>query len=128
MKNFYIKNREIAFFIICGALSAGIYFAVVAILYEVLKLSINYSYTIAYCTSSYFNFIFNRKFTFKKSKNIEKQFIKYIVMLVFSYVIGLFIIEILSNKLKISIYISSILSIAFTSSLRFLASKFVVYR
>ncbi len=123
----YDNYREIIFFIICGALSAGIYFVVLGIFFEVIKFNIVYSYSIAFCASSYFNFIFNRKFTFKKNKNLKKQFIKYLVMLACSYLIGLVTIELLSNYLQISIYISSLISIVFTATFRFLVSKFIVY-
>lgn len=124
----YIKNWELINFIICGAVSAAIYFAMLALLVEALKFDGLISYSISYCISSTFNFFYNKKVTFKSKNGAFLELIKYLIMLGISYVLGLYIIKVVTISLGISIYISSLVSIGLTTVFRFIASKKVVYK
>jgi len=123
-----IKKQELINFIICGLLSAAIYFTVLALLIEVFNLDSLIAYSFSYIISSIFNFLYNKKITFKSDKSIFLELIKYLIMLGISYTVGVYIIKILTINFGISIYISSIVSIALTTIFRFLVSKKVVYK
>lgn len=123
-----IKKQELINFIICGLLSAAIYFTVLAFLIEVFNLDSLIAYSFSYIISSIFNFFYNKKITFKSDKSTLLELIKYLIMLGISYTVGVYIIKILTINFGISIYISSIVSIALTTIFRFLVSKKVVYK
>jgi len=123
-----IKDWKLINFIICGILSAGIYFATLALLIEGLNMGTLTSYSISYVVSSSFNFIYNKKITFMSNNFIVFELIKYLIMLGLSYTIGVAIIKIVTINLGVSIYISSFISIGFTTIFRYIISKNFVYK
>ena len=131
-------KKELVLFIISGLLSATIFFIFFSLQIEVLKLNTTFSYSVSFLVSSLFTFIFNRNITFYSVKNkykiiypnffFLKQLFKYLLMLIFSYLFGLFLIEILTIRLNISIYISSLINIFLSGGIRFLILKKVVFK
>ena len=124
----YIKNWELINFIICGTVSAAIYFSILALLFEILKFNELISYSISYFISSAFNFFYNKKITFKSKNGALFELIKYLIMLGTSYLLGLYIIKVITISFGVSIYIASLVTIGLTTIFRFIASKKVVYK
>ena len=122
------KYRQLINFLIAGSLSAIVYYVSLFIMLK-FEVSNNTSITFGFITSSIFNFFYNRNITFssKKSK-LNLQIIKYLLMLGFSYLLNISIINLLIISYNANIYIASALTIGMITCLRFLISKHFVYR
>jgi putative flippase GtrA len=119
---------QISNFIICGFLSAIIYFLLLFIFKEFFNLDYYLVITFSYLFSSTFNFFYNKNITFKSSKNIDIEIIKFIIVLIISYFINLLIIYIFSSYLNLNLYISSVFAIAIIALFKYLSSKLFIYK
>lgn len=119
------ENEEILHFILCGILSALIYFVTLFIEIEILSIKELTSITISFSLSSLFNFLYNRTYTFKKKNLLNKQITNYLLMLGISYLITVFIIKSLCYFLNL--YFLSVISILTSAIFRFIFSKKIVY-
>jgi len=118
---------QISNFIICGLLSAAIYYIFLYIGTELSEFNNYIVITAAFTISSSFNFFYNKNFTFKSRKKIGVEIMKYSLVLFISYLFNMFIIFILMEKLHFNIYFSSGLAIGIIATFRYISSKYFVY-
>jgi putative flippase GtrA len=115
-------------FIICGLLSASIYYIILFIGIELFEYSNYYLVTFAYIISSSFNFFYNKKITFKSNNNINKEIFKYILILFLSYFFNILIIFTVIEVLNFNMYSGSAVAIGTLAILRYICSKYFIYK
>lgn len=130
LKIFILKNKNSFFsFILVGLLTAGIYFSLFALLWQLLNLDYKIAVSIAYITAILFYFFFNRKFTFKNhTHSIREQFSKFIIMAFINYLATLAVIHIVMELLKLPPYFGMVIALGITTILSYLIAKFWVFQ
>ncbi|MBC8178243.1 MAG: GtrA family protein [Deltaproteobacteria bacterium] len=121
-------QRSLFFFLITGALTAGVYFSIFAIMWNLLHINYKISLTAAYWGGLCFHFFMNRHVTFRSYCNIGRQVTKYLIMSFVNYVIALVVTVMVVNSLHFSPYVGVILSVCITVMSGYLMSRFWVFR
>lgn len=121
-------KAENARYLIVGAVTASLYFGIIVLCTEVIRMEYRLSLSIAYAMSVFFHFLANRTFTFAAQKRgIKNQIIRYLVILLVNYIITLGVIFFTVDQLGISHYIAAIFAIVATVAVGYLASKFWIF-
>lgn len=129
-----LYNKVLSFtsihYIVCGLISASIYFLILFLLHNFLFVSNTiFSVSISFLASSSFNFFYNRIITFNSiGSSILFQLLKYSMMLLISYIIHILFIYLLHDILYIDIFISSFITICITTIIRYYISLTFVYK
>jgi len=126
--DFINQNKPfLIFYLIFGAITAGIYFSVFTIFYEYFHLNYNIAISIAYMLAVTFHFIVNRRVTFKAHGHaLNRQLLKYLVMLGINYGITLLVMYIIVY-FSLSPYLGMVFSIGVTIVSGYLIAKIWVF-
>lgn len=124
-----ILNFQFIKYGIVGVLSAAIDYSLLYASFNIAELSTNYSISIGFWGSSFFNFLMHRFYTFskKKRRNTLKAFIKYLFLIFGSYFISLFLINYLMT-FGLNIYISKFITLFVIYIYGFFIGKYVVFK
>ena len=121
-------NSEFFAYLVVGGLTALIYFGLIALGIEVLKIDYRVAVSIAYAFAVSFHFLANRKFTFRVVDNkVIRQSIRYLGVLLINYLITISVVFFLVTKHGASTYLSAAISIIVTVGVGYFASKFWVF-
>ncbi len=127
----YLKkliNSEFFTYLVVGGLTALIYFGLIALGIEVLKIDYRIAVSVAYAFAVSFHFLANRKFTFRVVDNkVIRQSIRYLGVLLINYLITISVVFFLVTKHGASTYLSAAISIIVTVGVGYFASKFWVF-
>jgi putative flippase GtrA len=121
-------QRTLFFFLMTGFLTAGVYFSIFAIMWNLLHIDYKLSLTAAYWGGLCFHFFMNRHVTFKSHCNIGRQVVKYLIMSFVNYAIALLITVAIVDNFHFSPYIGIVLSVGVTVMSGYLMSRFWVFR
>jgi len=123
----YIHKFDFFRYSLVGIITVIIDFLLLYIFYDYLMFSKNISITLSYALASTTNFFMHKYFTFKSSRKIFKEIIKFVTIVVLSYLLTIFLINYFI-KLGINIYISKIITLIISYVLIYFISKFFIYR
>lgn len=127
----WINVNKVSFFIfvMIGSITASSFFVLFTILWKILKIDYPASVSIAYIAAITFYFFANRSITFKSTaKNIKPQLIKFILLVLFNYLITITITFTTVELFLLSPYIGIVLAIGTTTILSYFISKFWVFQ
>ena len=120
--------RHLVYFIFVGGISAAIYFLLLMIFLDYMGVGRRIAVSASFAVSTLFNFMANRNLTFKqKDSSVIKHSLRYVVMLLISYVLTMIIVEIGSSVFNQTVYVGSIVAIFISMFFRFALSKFWVF-
>lgn len=116
MKSYYLNNRlEIYRFLAVGFFCLAINISSFTFLYELVNLNIGKSTALSYWITVAVHFYVNRSFTFNAGPGkLNWQILKYLILLLFNFLITilglLFVVNVLSLSPYINIFFSTITS------------------
>ena len=114
---------------VVGAVTAAIYFLILAFQLESLRFNYTLSVSIAYVVAVVFHFIANRFFTFGAEKaNVLIQLPKYLILLFVNYLLTIFIARFVVNKIGLSAYYGVLASVPVIMVIGYALSKFWIYK
>lgn len=119
---------EIWYYSINGIASLLIYFFILTLALNLLNVAWQYSVTISFIISNVFNFIFNKKITFKSRNSFYKEIPKYMIVVALSYLITMLTMFNLHFGTKYDIYINSFIVIFISVVFKFLTLKYIVFK
>lgn len=123
----FIKNFST--FLVIGSLTAFIYFSLLSLFIEMMRLNYRLAVTFAFIFACGFQFFANRKYTFKAiEKNAAKQLVRYLLWVILSYLITLGTVTLAHEVYKINAYLSVLIALIFTTNLGFLLSQRWIYK
>lgn len=124
-----ISQCELFKYLTVGLLTMMIQMSFTALNIEILEMDYSVGVGLAYFGAVCFHFFANRKFTFSVShKNWYRQLPRYIVLLLTNFIITIVIVTFLVENLYASAYLSTLVAIAVTVGIGFMASKIWVYQ
>lgn len=116
-------------FVLVGLITATIYFGLFGVLWKHFELNYQIAITIAYVFAVIFYFLFNRHFTFRSTVSaMNLQFIKFLFMLAFNYLMTLTIVHISVEQLSVPPYAGMVLSIGIMTLINYSIAKFWVFK
>jgi putative flippase GtrA len=116
-------------FALVGAATAAIYFLVLAFHLEVLKANYNLAVSIAYFVSVIFQFIANKRFTFKsETASVLPQFSKFLALLFINYLVTIIVVTFVVEKLGLTAYYGVLASIPLIMAVGYLLSKHWIFK
>jgi putative flippase GtrA len=115
-------------FIIVGGSTAGIYFGLLFLFYDIVKLDKNISVTLSYFSSICFHFSMNKFFVFREKEitTLKFQLMKYIVLTAINYLINLLVVNIFST-FNISIYLGVACATMITLVITYLSMSRLIF-
>lgn len=123
------EYRQIARFLAVGALTALIYFGLLALLLEGINLNYRYAVSIAYFCGVAFHFLSNRQFTFRSHDHgLPGQILKYCAMVGINYAITIAVVDVIVRLLHFSPYVGAACAIGITVVTGYLLARFWVFR
>lgn len=91
---------------------------------EIFDVNYKYSIIFAYIASVIFHFMANKFFTFRNNENISvNQVVRYFAMIVLNLLITYLVVLFSHQLFRVSVYFSTVLSIASTVFITYLISK-----
>lgn len=121
------KNTILAFLIV-GVFTAGIYFGLFALFWQIIGSNYKISFSIAYSVAILFHFFANRRFTFKAhGTNLFAHIFKYTLMISINYLITFCIMQMVVEWLHLTPYIGISLAIVINMTANFLISRYWVF-
>ena len=124
-----MELRRFAFFLAVGLLTAILYFGMLVLFLDGLKVEYRSSVSVAYLCAIVLHFALNRLITFQSSE--ERAFVqagRYVVMAIGSYVITIALVSYLVETFGFSVYASVIVALAVTTVVGYCVSKLWVFR
>lgn len=129
LKNLFWQNIPFLTFLVVGCFTALIYFLVFAFFWHLMGINYKSSVSIAYLVAVLFHFSTNRRLTFKAhGANLFRHMIKYMAMVILNYLVTLFIMYIIVEKLNLTPYVGIVIAIATNINSNFLMSRYWVFR
>ena len=116
-------------FLTVGGAAALVQFAALAFCLHVLDFWYQFAVGVAYILSVVFHFLANRRFTFQL--NVDPQFeevFRYLTLVVGNLVITLIVTVFVIEVLGLTAYMATVISIAATIGVTFVASKYWVFK
>ena len=111
-----------------GVYSVVIDYMLLYMFFSILGVSQNIAITLSFFGSSIFNFYMHRIYTFKKKDSkIYYQILKYILLIVVSYFITIFSINILVDN-GLNIFFAKFISVCIVYIYGYLFGKFFIFR
>jgi putative flippase GtrA len=121
--------RSAARFLIVGAVTAALYFGILAALVEGLALDYRVAVSIGYAIAVCFHFLANRRFTFRAhGSGVGPQLIRYAILLVVNYLLTLGVITCAVELLGWSPFLGALLGLVATTLIGFLLAHRWVFR
>ncbi|HVS26534.1 MAG TPA: GtrA family protein [Burkholderiales bacterium] len=113
---------------IVGAANTLLYTALLYFFLEKMAWGSVASVTSAYLLAVIFQYTANKYFTFQANGNAPRQFVRYLLSVLASYLLSLAIVEGCINYVKVSTGITVIICMVATASLGYLLGHFWVYK
>jgi putative flippase GtrA len=121
--------RKLASFVIVGGVTAGLYFALLALFLEIMKLDYRLGVSAAYLLAITFHFYFNRRLTFRAGiANIAPQVVRYLFLAFANYLLTLTVVFVVVEILQSNIYLGVMLAILVIVVFSYVVSKVWVFR
>ncbi len=120
------KKQQIRFLFV-GGLNTIVGYGSYTIL---LLLGINYliANTVSTIVGVIHSYMWNRKFTFESNKKIGKELIKFVLVYVISYLIGMLNISILVSKVGINEYMAGAFNLVITTLISWFGHKYFSFK
>lgn len=113
---------------VTGVSSATLEFLLLLIGKDALKLQVITSNSIALSIVFWFNFLMNRKWSFKSTADLKKQLSRYLVLFIFNLTASDFIMYLLVTKLAMYYLFAKLFAIGAITLWNFFMYKKVIYR
>jgi len=108
-------QRRIAAFLVVGGITAGIYYALIGLLWRVLGLHYLLGVSVAYVCAVVFHFMASRHVTFEASQDsARRQIPRYLAMAAINYVITVSVVDLSVRLAGLHVYFGSTLAILAT--------------
>jgi putative flippase GtrA len=121
--------RSLLSFLLVGGITAGLYFGLLALFLEVIRLDYKLGVSAAYLLAITFHFFSNRHLTFRSGHaRIGPQVIRYLVVAFVNYLLTLAVVFVVVDGLRSNAYVGVMLSILCTVAFGYAASKIWVFR
>ncbi|MDR3476705.1 MAG: GtrA family protein [Gammaproteobacteria bacterium] len=129
MRALFTQYQKFIVFLIVGGLTAVVYFSLFTLTWKWLNLDYKLALTISYFFAVSFQFITNRRVTFKShDENIFYQALKFCGLLVINYLLTMVIVTWSVNRLALSPYLAILLSLMITVVTGFAISRLWVFK
>lgn len=125
MKFTSLNIKEYASFLLCGAANTGLTYGLYALF--LFLVSYKLAYSLAYVCGIIFSYYLNSKFVFKQPVTLAK-FLKYPVVYIVQYGLGIVILYICIDILDISKWLAPIVVIVISLPVTFGLSKMIIKR
>lgn len=121
--------RHFVVFLIVGGTTALLYFSLLIVLLEVLRLEYLVGVSLAYIAAIMFHFLLNRHLTFKAADSaLLRQGSRYAVMAMANYLLTLAIVFCVVEQLRWNAYVGAVAAIAVSVVFSYAVSKVWVFR
>ena len=127
---FFDRYRKFIIFGVIGALTALINLGTLFIFLGLFKFEYKVAVTFSYFLGVIFHFFTNKIITFNNNdyRSILKQLFRYAIMAVINYLISLFLVVVIVEKLGQPAYLGVLISIVFSAIIGFNLSKIWVFK
>ena len=119
---------QVVRYLITGFSSAAIEFSLLFLCRDVLSFSIVVSNSIALSIVFWFNYLMNRKWSFKSTTSLKKQLPMYLVLFIFNLVASDFIMYLLTSRLSLHYMFAKVFAIGAVVTWNFFLYKKVIYK
>jgi len=123
----YVIKYDILRYGIVGVLTVILDFLILYIFYTYFNIDVNISITLSYFLASISNYFMHKYFTFRSQNKIKKEIWKFIIVVIFSYILTIFLVNFLI-QFNITLYYSKLLSLIFSYILVYIISKLFIYK
>lgn len=124
-----LERQRFLKFELVGAATAAIYFLVLAFHLEVLGANYNLAVSIAYIVSVVFQFIANKRFTFKsETTSVLPQLSKFLVLLFINYLVTILVVRFVVENLGLTAYHGVLASVPLIMVVGYLLSKHWIFK
>lgn len=125
----YHTIKQLVKFCLVGCVGVLIQYSLFLLLYKVFSVYYVTSSVIGCFVGAMVIFHFNRRWTFSiQGGQVSKQFLKFIILMILSFIVNGVSIFLLTDVGHIKAEISQIITMGITASFNFTGSKFWVYR
>jgi putative flippase GtrA len=128
MQTLNLHVTRAAKYTIVGITNTFIFTALLYVFLEELSWGSVTSVSSAYFLAMIFQYTANRYFTFQANGTVSRQFFRYLISALASYLLSLLIVEICLNYLKMSTGFTVLICMIATALLGYLLGYFWVYR
>jgi len=127
--NFYHGHKKtVLLFLIVGLSSAIVNFGSFALLWQVMHIDYRIAVSFAYMAAVTVHFFANRNLTFKaRNTHTLHQLPKYFTMIGINYLVTLFVVHIVVEKLNQSPYVGLVAAIGVTMGINYTLLRFWVF-
>ena len=115
-------------YLITGFSSAAIEFSLLFLCKDILSLSVVVSNSIALTIVFWFNYLMNRKWSFKSTASLKKQLPMYLALFVFNLGASDLIMYLLTSRLSLHYMLAKVFAIAVIVTWNFFLYKKVIYK
>ncbi len=115
-------------YLITGFSSAAIEFSLIILCRDIFNFSIVTANSIALTIVFWFNYLMNRKWSFKSTASLKKQLPMYLVLFVFNLGASDLIMYLLTSRLSLHYLIAKVFAIAAVVTWNFFLYKKVIYK
>lgn len=115
-------------YLVTGFSSAAIEFSLLFFCRNILSFSIVVSNSIALTIVFWFNYLMNRKWSFKSTTSLKKQLPMYLVLFIFNLGASDFIMYLLTSRLSMYYLLAKVFAIAAVMTWNFFLYKKVIYK
>lgn len=115
-------------YLITGFSSAAIEFSLLMLCRDIFHLSIVVSNSIALTIIFWFNYLMNRKWSFKSTVSLKKQLPMYLVLFIFNLGASDLIMFLLTTKLSLNYLLAKVFAIGAVVTWNFFLYKKVIYK
>jgi len=123
----YIIKYDFLRYGIVGVLTVILDFILLFIFFSYLNIEQNSSITLSYTLASIFNFFMHKYFTFKSRNKVDREIVKFILLVLFSYFITIITVNYIM-AFEINLYFAKIISLFFIYVIIYFINKFFVYK
>jgi putative flippase GtrA len=122
-------SRSLVLFLLVGGFTAILYFGLLALFLEVIKLEYGLAVSIAYGLAIAVHFFLNRQVTFRPGNTqVLPQVARYLVVAAINYLLTLVVVYVVVGVLHSNAYVGVAVSIIATIAFGYLGSKLWVFR
>lgn len=115
-------------YLVTGFSSAAIEFSLLFLCRDIFHLSVLLANTVALTIVFWFNFLMNRKWSFKSTTSLKKQLPMYFILFVFNLFASDLIMVLLTSKLSLHYMFAKVFAIGAVVSWNFFLYKKIIYR
>lgn len=120
--------KKYVVFIIGGGLGAFINWTITVLLTELFGMWYMASYAIGQVVNIIFNFVYHRHITFKKTDNMKKRLLSFIVVSILLTILNMALVYLATESLKIFYLIPIIVVTILISIFNYILNKEVVFK